>query len=79
MNDKSSGLLGIGGLIAGVVVLLAARRYFPTLANLLLALIGICVVLVLLLVAVVLYFAFWLYEVLNTKTLREFEWIFGNI
>ena len=58
MNDKSSGLLGIGGLIAGVVVLLAARRYFPTLANLLLALIGICVVLVLLLVAVVLYFAF---------------------
>lgn len=28
---------------------------------------------------VLLYFLFWLYEVLNTKTLREFEWIFGNI
>ncbi|MBR5268181.1 MAG: 5-bromo-4-chloroindolyl phosphate hydrolysis family protein [Lachnospiraceae bacterium] len=58
MNNRSSGLLGIGGLIAGVVVLLAARRYFPALANLLLILIGICVFLVLLLVAVVIYFAF---------------------
>ena len=58
MNDKSSGLLGIGGLIAGVIVLLAVRRYIPALANLLLALIGICIFLVLLLVAVVMYFAF---------------------
>ena len=27
----------------------------------------------------ILYAAFWLYEVTNSKTLREFEWIFGNI
>lgn len=58
MNNKSSGFLGIGGLIAGAVVLLAARRYFPTLANLLLILIGICLFLVFLLIAVVIYFAF---------------------
>lgn len=58
MNDKSSGLLGIGGLIASVLVLLAARRYFPTFANILLWLIGACVALVLLLVALVVYFAF---------------------
>lgn len=28
---------------------------------------------------VVLYMLFWLYEVVNSKTLREFEWIFGNL
>lgn len=28
---------------------------------------------------VVLYGIFWLYEITNSQTLREFEWIFGNI
>lgn len=28
---------------------------------------------------VLLYFAYWLHEITNSSTLREFEWIFGNI
>lgn len=27
----------------------------------------------------IMYFAYWLYEVTNTKTLYEFEWIFGRV
>ena len=58
MNDRSSGFFGIGGLLVSVIVLVAARRFFPELANFLLILIGIGIVLLLVLVAVVMYFAF---------------------
>ena len=57
MNQKSSGLMGLLGVIAAVIVLLAARRYAPDLANVLLFMIGICMVLLVLLVIAVLYFA----------------------
>ena len=57
MNQKSSGLMGLMGVIAAVIVLLAARRYAPDLANVLLFMIGICMVLLVLLVIAVLYFA----------------------
>jgi len=57
MNQKSSGLMGLLGVIAAVIVLLAARRYAPDLANVLLYMIGICMVLLVLLVIAVLYFA----------------------
>ena len=57
MNQKSSGLMGLLGVIAGVIVLLAARRYAPGLANVLLFMIGACMVLLVLLVIAVLYFA----------------------
>lgn len=57
MNQKSSGLMGLLGVIAGVIVLLAARRYAPGLANVLLFMIGACMVLLVLLVITVLYFA----------------------
>ena len=54
---KDSGLFGIGGLFAGIVALVIARRYFPSLANILLSILGICVVLLVLLVIAVMYFA----------------------
>lgn len=57
MNQKSSGLMGLLGVIAGVIVLLAARRYAPGLANVLLFMISACMVLLVLLVITVLYFA----------------------
>jgi len=57
MNQKSSGLMGLLGVIAAVIVLLAARRYAPDLANVLLFMIGICMVLLVMLVIAVLYFA----------------------
>ena len=49
--------MGLLGVIAGVIVLLAARRYAPGLANVLLFMIGACMVLLVLLVIAVLYFA----------------------
>lgn len=58
MKQKSSGSLGIVGLFAGIIVLTLARRYVPALADLLLLIIGVCAALLVLLVGVVIYFAF---------------------
>lgn len=58
MKQKSSGSLGIVGLFAGIMVLTLARRYVPALADLLLLIIGVCAALLVLLVGIVIYFAF---------------------
>ena len=58
MGDKSSGLLGIVGAIVGIVAFLILQKVFPSIAAALLFLGGAVAVLVVLLVAVVMYFAF---------------------
>lgn len=57
MNQESSGLFSFLGLIISVIALLFARRYVPRLANILLVLIGVCILLLVLLVVVVIYFS----------------------
>ena len=57
MNNKSSGLLGIGGLLGVLAVLLVIRHYIPALARLLMIITGVIAVLLVLLVIVVMYFA----------------------
>lgn len=57
MNNKSSGLLGIGGLLGMLTVLLVIRHYIPALARLLMIITGVIAVLLVLLVIVVMYFA----------------------
>lgn len=55
MNHESSGLLGIAGVIGAVILYFVLRRYMPSLANILLFLVGIIMVCVLLLVVGVMY------------------------
>lgn len=57
MNNKSSGLLGIGGLLGVLAVLLVIRHYIPALARLLMIITGVIAILLVLLVIVVMYFA----------------------
>ena len=55
---KNSGLLGFLGLIACVVLYFVARKFLPALSTVLLWIFGIAAALIVVLVAVVLFFAF---------------------
>ena len=57
-NGKNTGLLGFLGLIACVALYFAARQFFPALSTLLLWIFGIAAALIVVLVAVVMFFAF---------------------
>jgi len=58
MDDRSSGVLGVLGLVGVVILFFFLRRAFPSLATVLLVIGGIVVALIVILVAVVIYFAF---------------------
>lgn len=58
MGDRSSGVLGILGLIGAVILFFFLRRVFPSLATVLLVIGGVVVALIVILVAVVIYLAF---------------------
>ena len=57
-NGKNTGLLGFLGLIACTALYFVSRRFFPALSTLLLWIFGIAAALIVVLVAVVLFFAF---------------------
>ena len=57
-QKQSSGLLGLLGLIGCAALYFLARRFFPALSTLLLWIFGIAAALIVVLVAVVLFFAF---------------------
>ena len=57
-NGKNTGFLGFLGLIACVALYFVSRRFFPALSTLLLWIFGIAAALIVVLVAVVLFFAF---------------------
>ena len=58
MDDRSSGLLGIAGLAGALALFAVVRFLFPSIAKFMLVVVGIGAGLLVLLVAVVLYFAF---------------------
>lgn len=57
-NGKNTGLLGFLGLIACVALYFVARKFFPSLSTLMLWIFGIAAAMIVVLVAVVLFFAF---------------------
>ena len=57
MNDKRSGFTGILGLAGCVVLFLLARRFFPSLATILLWIAGLAAAAILILIALVIYFS----------------------
>lgn len=58
MNNRSSGGLGLLGLIGIVILFFTVRHLFPSLTTVFLVIIGIVLFLVVLLVALVIFFAF---------------------
>lgn len=58
MDGKSSGVVGLLGIVGCVAAFLFVRRYFPFLSTILLVIVGIIAVLIILLVVLVMYFAF---------------------
>ena len=58
MEQKESGLLGFLGLIGCVVLYFVLRRFFPSLSAALLWVFGIAALLIVVLVAAVVFFAF---------------------
>jgi len=57
MNDNRSGITGILGIAVCVGLFLAARKFFPSIAVLMLWLAGIAVVVILVLIGLVIYFS----------------------
>ena len=57
-NGKNTGLLGFLGLIACVALYFVVRKFFPSLSTLMLWIFGIAAAMIVVLVAVVLFFAF---------------------
>ena len=57
MKDNSSGITGILGIAVCVGLFLAARKFFPSIATLMLWLAGIAVVILLVLIGLVIYFS----------------------
>ena len=58
MDEKSSGAVGLLAIALSIGVLIAAKMFFPSLFTVLLWIIGIIIAMILVLVGVVLYFAF---------------------
>jgi uncharacterized protein YacL len=58
LDEKSSGAVGLLAIALCIGVLIAAKMFFPSLFNILLWIIGIIIVLILVLVGAVIYFAF---------------------
>ena len=57
MKNNSSGITGILGIAVCVGLFLAARKFFPSLATLMLWLAGIAAVIILVLIGLVIYFS----------------------
>ena len=57
MKDNSSGITGILGIAVCVGLFLAARKFFPSLATLMLWLAGIAGVVIVVLIGLVIYFS----------------------
>lgn len=57
MNDNRSGITGIFGMVVCVGLFLAARKFFPSLAVLMLWLAGIAVLVIAVLIGLVIYFS----------------------
>lgn len=57
MQNKSSGIFGILGVIGAVILFLVLRSFFPSLTTILLVIAGIALFLVVLLVVLVIYFS----------------------
>jgi ABC-type transporter Mla subunit MlaD len=57
MKDNSSGITGILGIAVCVALFLAARKFFPSLATLMLWLVGIAGVVIVVLIGLVIYFS----------------------
>ena len=58
LDEKSSGAVGLLAIALSIGVLIAAKMFFPSLFTVLLWIIGIIIAMILVLVGVVLYFAF---------------------
>ena len=57
MGDNSSGLTGILGLVGIAAIFLLARRFFPSLATVMLWIAGIAAVCIVVLIGLVIYFS----------------------